>query len=269
MCCVARSPATLAAFNIAGAPFRYFGARAVLLFRAAAALFRPPGRGPLIVRQMQFVGVESLPIIVLVGLFSGGVAAESSLSALSLFRQEVAVGGFVGVSLAREIAPVFAGLMLSARTGAGMAAELGSMKVSEQVDALVALNVDPVQYLVVPRLVAGLVMAPVMTMVFNLTGLLGAYVVAVHLQHVDPGGVLNSFRSYTDPVDYVMGIIKALTFGGSFALLACYQGLNVRGGARDVGRATTVAVVEGAVSILVLDYFLTDLLLVIFPPQRY
>jgi phospholipid/cholesterol/gamma-HCH transport system permease protein len=248
-------------------PLTYAGARATLLWRAARSVFRPPPRGNLILRQMQFVGVASLPIVLIVGLFSGGVAAESTLAALAAFRQENNVGGLVGVSLARELAPVFTALMLSARAGAGIAAELGSMRISEQVDALVAFNVDPNQYLVMPRILASMVMTPVMTMVFNLVALWGAYLVAIDLKGVDPGAALASFRYYTDPLDYTQGLIKAAVFGVAFSLAACQQGLEVRGGARELGQATTKAVVEGAVSILVLDYFLTDLMLIWWPPM--
>lgn len=250
------------------APFLYLGQRALLFVRALASVFAPPPRGPFVLRQMQFVGVESLPIVLLVALFSGGVASESALAALALFRQEETVGGLVGVSLSREIAPVFTALMLSSRAGAGMAAEIGSMKLTEQLDALVSFGTDPVQYLVMPRLLAAFIMTPIMTMAFNVVGVAGAYFVAVHLQHADPGGVIASFKYYTDPLDYVIGGIKAMAFGLAFSLVACYQGLNVRGGAKELGRATTQAVVEGAVSILVLDYFLTDLLLVVWPPRQ-
>jgi phospholipid/cholesterol/gamma-HCH transport system permease protein len=248
------------------APFAYVGSRALFLLRSAE-VWRHRFHGSLLARQLQFVGFESIPIVALVGFFSGGVAAESSLAALKMFRQEATVGGIVGVSLARELAPVFTALMLSARAGAGMAAEIGSMRITEQIDALVSFGAEPTQHLVMPRVVAGMLMTPVMTMVFNVVGLVGAYLVAVHLRHVDPGGVLHSFRFYTDPLDYLEGAVKATAFGIAFTLLACYQGFNVRGGARELGRATTNAVVEGAVAILVLDYFLTDLMLVIWPPR--
>jgi phospholipid/cholesterol/gamma-HCH transport system permease protein len=247
-------------------PFAWLGSRGTLLSQAVSGAFGRPWRGRLVVREMQFVGVASLPLIIMVGLFSGGVAAESTLAALKAFRQETNVGGLVGVSLAMELAPVFTGLMLAARVGAGMAAELGSMRISEQVDALVTFNIDPVQYLVTPRILASLVMTPIMTMVFNIVGLSGAYFVAIKLNHLDPGLVMESFHFYTDPTDYLQGAIKAVVFGLSFSVLACHEGLGVRGGAREVGAATTKAVVAGAASILVLDYFLTDALLVIFPP---
>src|SRR4029077_14286234 len=144
--------------RLATAPLAYFGERALLLLRAAASVFDRPFRVGLILRQMLSVGVESLRIVMLVGLFSGAVAAESSISALSLFRQEAVVGGHVGVSLARELSPVFAALMLSPRAGSGMAAELGSMRLTEQIEALVSFGVNPVQYLALPRIVAGAIM---------------------------------------------------------------------------------------------------------------
>ncbi len=248
------------------APFTYVGTRSLFLLRAAE-VWRHRFHGGLLARQLQFVGFESIPIVVLVGFFSGGVAAESSLAALKMFRQEVSVGGIVGVSLARELAPVFTALMLSARAGAGMAAEIGSMRITEQIDALLSFGAEPTQHLIMPRVLAGMLMTPIMTMVFNVVGLFGAYLVAVHLRQVDPGGVLHTFRFYTDPLDYLEGAIKAVAFGIAFTLVACYQGFNVRGGARELGRATTNAVVEGAVAILVLDYFLTDVMLVIWPPR--
>ncbi len=248
------------------APFAYIGTRAIFLLRAAE-VWRHRFHGSLLARQLQFVGFESIPIVALVGFFSGGVAAESSLAALKMFRPEVTVGGIGGVSLAREVAPVFTAPMLWARAGAGMAAEIGSMRITEQIDALVSFGAEPTQHLVMPRVLAGMLMTPVMTMVFNAVGLVGAYLVAVHLRHVDPGGVLHSFRFYTDPLDYLEGAVKATAVGIADTLVACYQGFNVRGGARELGRATTNAVVEGAVAILVLDYFLTDLMLVIWPPR--
>lgn len=248
------------------APFAYVGARSLFLLRAAE-VWRHRFHGTLLARQLQFVGFESIPIVALVGFFSGGVAAESSIAALKMFRQEATVGGIVGVSLARELAPVFTALMLSARAGAGMAAEIGSMRITEQIDALVSFGAEPTQHLIMPRVLAGMLMTPIMTMVFNLVGLFGAYLVSIHLRHIDPGAVLNSFRYYTDPLDYLEGAIKAVAFGIAFTLVASYQGFNVRGGARELGRATTNAVVEGAVAILVLDYFLTDLMLVIWPPR--
>lgn len=247
--------------------FGYFGDHASLGFQAVAWLFRRPFRLRLFLQQMEFVGVGSLPIIMLVGFFSGAVSAQQTIRALATFRQERFVGATVGVSLALELAPVFTALMITARAGSGMATELGSMRITEQIDALTTFAVNPVQYLIAPRIVAGILMLPVMTMVFNVVGLLGAYIYSIYLMQVDLGAFLEFFRYWTDPTDYLQGAIKAAVFGGALSLCACFQGFNVRGGAKEVGLATTRAVVAGSVSVLVLDYFLSDILAVFFPLQ--
>jgi phospholipid/cholesterol/gamma-HCH transport system permease protein len=242
-----------------------FGEHIILLGQAFAWLFRRPFRPKLFLEQMEFVGVGSLPIILLVGMFSGAVAALQGVYALQMFQQERWVGLAVGISLAREFAPVFSALMITARAGSGMATELGSMRVSEQIDALTTFAVNPIQYLVTPRIVAALVMVPVMTMAFNVTGLFGGYFIAVVLYNVDFGQAAGLYRFWIDPTDYLMGIIKAAVFGLTLALCACYQGFFVRGGAKEVGMATTRAVVTASVSILILDYFLLQILTIIWP----
>jgi phospholipid/cholesterol/gamma-HCH transport system permease protein len=193
------------------------------------------------------------------------VTALQAILALSLFQQQRYVGFGVGISLARELAPVFTALMIKARAGSGMATELASMKITEQVDALTTFAVNPVQYLVTPRLVASALMLPVMTMVFNVLGLIGCYVVAIVSYQIDFGQVLALFRHGIDPIDFVQGLIKAFFFGVTMATCSCYQGLNVRGGAKEVGLATTRAVVSTSVTVLVLDYFLITIMNVIFP----
>jgi phospholipid/cholesterol/gamma-HCH transport system permease protein len=247
--------------------FGYFGEHARMLANATVWLFRPPFRLRLYLEQMEFIGVGSLPIILLVGFFSGAVSAQQTIRALEIFRQERFVGATVGLSLALELAPVFTALMITARAGSGMATELGSMRITEQIDALTTFAVNPVQYLVTPRIVASVVMMPVMTMVFNVVGLLGAYLFSVQIKQVDVGAFFEYFRYWTDPSDYLQGALKAAMFGVSLSLAACYEGFNVRGGAKEVGRATTNAVVAGSVSVLVLDYFLSDMLASLFPYQ--
>jgi phospholipid/cholesterol/gamma-HCH transport system permease protein len=242
-----------------------FGEHVLLLSRAVAWLFRKPFRARLFFDQMEFVGVGSLPIIMLVGFFTGAVTAVQGILALSLFEQQRYVGFGVGISLARELAPVFTALMITARAGSGMATELASMRITEQVDALTTFAVNPVQYLVTPRLVASCLMLPVMNMVFNMVGLIGVYVVAIWSYQIDLGQVLALFRQGVDPIDYVEGIIKAFFFGLTMATCACYQGLNVRGGAKEVGLATTRAVVSTSVTVLVLDYFLIQVMNILFP----
>jgi len=243
----------------------YFGDRAIMLGHALAALFRRPFRLRLFLDQMEFVGVGSLPIIMLVGFFSGAVSAQQAINAPRIFNQERFVGATVGISLAQELAPVFTGLMITARVGSGMATELGSMRITEQIDALSTFAVDPIQYLITPRVVATTLIMPVMGMVFNIVGLLGAYLFSIYFEHVDLGQFMEQFTYWTDPKDYVIGACKALVFGVTLSVAACYQGFNVRGGAKEVGLATTRAVVAGSVSILVSDYFLIDAFHILWP----
>jgi len=244
-----------------------FGQHMILLGRAFTWLVRRPFRLRLYLEQMEFIGVGSMPIIMLVGFFTGAVTALQAITALAMFDQQRWVGYGVGVSLARELAPVFTALMITARAGSAMATELGSMRITEQIDALTTFAVNPVHYLVTPRLVASILMLPVMTMVFNVVGLLGAYIISILVYQIDFGQVLELFRHWVDPLDYVQGLIKSVIFGVAMALAACYQGFNVRGGAKEVGRATTAAVVASSVSVLILDYFLIEIMRVIWPPQ--
>jgi phospholipid/cholesterol/gamma-HCH transport system permease protein len=253
-------------------PFTSFatavGDHLILLGQAFVWLVRPPFRARLLFDQMEFVGVGSLPIVTLVGFFTGAVTAFQAVLALAIFQQQRWVGFGVGISLAWELAPVFTALMITARAGSAMATELGSMRVTEQIDALTTFAVSPVQYLVTPRVLASLIMLPVMTMVFNVIGLFGCYAVAIIWKGVDYGQALELYRYRVDPLDYVRGIIKALAFGLTMATTACYQGFNVRGGAKEVGRATTRAVVYSSVCILVLDFFILVILNDIWPVQE-
>ncbi len=245
--------------------FGYFGEHSMLLFQSFMWLFRRPFRLRLFLEQMQFVGVGSLPIIMLVGLFSGAVAAQQAINALAIFNQERFVGATVGLSLAQELAPVFTALMITARAGSGMATELGSMRITEQIDALNTFAVNPVQYLITPRIVATIIMMPVMTMVFNIVGLGGAYFYSIVIKQIDLGEFIEYFTFWTDPKDYIIGGTKAAVFGIALSLASCFQGFNARGGAKEVGLATTRAVVSGSVSVLVLDFFLIDIFHMLWP----
>jgi phospholipid/cholesterol/gamma-HCH transport system permease protein len=265
----APSPSVRVSLAWLGVPLRsffgFFGDHAILLGQALAGIVRPPFRLRLYLEQMHFVGVGSLPIIMLVAFFSGMVSAQQTVRALELFRQERYVGGAVGLSLALELAPVFTALMITARAGSGMATELGSMRITEQIDALTTFAVNPIQYLVTPRVVAAFFMLPVMTMVFNVVGMLGAFLYSVVVKSIDLGAFMEYYRYWTDPSDYFQGCVKSSIFGVALAIAACYEGFNVRGGAKEVGLATTSAVVSGSVSVLVLDYFLSDMLATFFP----
>jgi phospholipid/cholesterol/gamma-HCH transport system permease protein len=243
----------------------YFGEHALLLGQALRGLAYKPFRLRLFLEQMNFIGVGSLGIVGLVGFFSGAVSAQQAITALRIFQQERFVGATVGISLAQELAPVFTGLMITARAGSGMATELGSMRITEQIDALTTFAVNPVQYLVTPRIIATTLMMPIMAMVFNVVGLIGAYLFSIYLENIDLGQFIEQFRYWTDPKDYIIGCTKAAVFGVTLSVAACYQGFNVRGGAKEVGLATTRAVVAGSVSILVSDYFLIDAFHILWP----
>lgn len=227
--------------------------------------FQRPFRWEVFFRQLEFIGVKSFPIIALTGAFTGMVFALQTGYAFRQFNAEVFVGSTVGLALTREIGPVFTALMIAARAGSAMSAEIGTMKVTEQVDALSAMAVNPVHFLVVPRVIASTLMAPLLAGVFSYIGIAGAYFVAVHLLHIEPVTFQQKLVYYVDPDDVIGGLVKASIFGFVLALISCHRGYRTEGGAEGVGRATTQAVVISSVVILILDYFLTSWILEIFP----
>jgi phospholipid/cholesterol/gamma-HCH transport system permease protein len=239
------------------------GEHIILLFKSGFWLFRGPFRMRLFAESAEFVGIGSLPIIILVGGFTGAVTALQAVTAFALLQSEAYSGMAVGLSLAVELAPVLTALMLAGRAGSGIATELGTMRITEQIDALETMAVSPIQYLVTPRVLAGILMTPILTMIFFMIGMVGAYVVAVILMHVDGGQFIENFKWFVDPVDIEQGLIKSVIFGMVVTLIGSYQGYNASGGGKGVGQATTRAVVVGSVAILVLDYFLSDVLYVI------
>ncbi|OGQ05419.1 MAG: hypothetical protein A2W61_07610 [Deltaproteobacteria bacterium RIFCSPLOWO2_01_44_7] len=226
--------------------------------------FRPPFRPKNFFKQMEFIGVQSIPIILLTGLFTGMVFALQTGKTFSLFKMQNLVGATVGLALTREIAPVFAALMVTARACSAMAAEIGTMKVTEQIDALHTMAIDPIQYLVTPRVLGCIVMVPLLTMLFNFIGVIGAYIVGTTLLNIPSGPFLHHLYWYVDPQDVNGGLIKAAFFGFFIAAISCYKGFATEGGAEGVGRATTGAVVASSVTVLVVDYFLTTWILEYF-----
>jgi phospholipid/cholesterol/gamma-HCH transport system permease protein len=236
------------------------GSTAQLLFNAAFWAIRPPFRFRLFFEAMEFVGVQSLFLVGLTGLFIGMVFGIQLVDGFRDFGAENQTGAVVGMALARELSPVFTALMVSSRAGSAMSTELGSMRVSDQVDALTTMAVNPVQYLVVPRVVAGFLMLPVLTMIFNMVGILGAWLVCVQLLELDHGIFVDKVRWFVDVRDLMQGMIKAGAFGLTVSLIACKQGFYATGGAAGVGQATTRAVVQSAVSILALDYLITSII---------
>ncbi|MDC0749610.1 MlaE family ABC transporter permease [Polyangium mundeleinium] len=241
--------------------FENIGTTVSLTFQTVAWLFRPPFRASQMLAAMDYIGVQSVFLVGLTGLFSGMVVALQSVAALKQFSAEANVGGIVAVSLMREVSPVFSALMITARAGSAMAAELGNMRVTEQIDAITTMGVSPVQYLLSPRLLAGVTMGPLMCMLYSTIGMIGCYIVAVAWLGGDWGFFLRSVHDFARPRDLFMGLVKGAIFGFLIASIACRHGFFASGGARGVGMATTRAVVESCVAILVANYILTQVML--------
>ncbi len=222
--------------------------------------FKGPFRFRLLLNQLADIGYGALFIVVLTGLFTGLVIGLQSLVAFARFSAESLVGPATLIALARELGPVFTGLMVSGRSGSGMATELGTMRVTEQIDALDSLAVNPIQYLVVPRTIASMVMMPVLVSIFTGMGFLGAYFIVVIRSGTDPGIFFEQSFGMTDPPDFIEGYIKAVFFGFLISTFSCFRGFFARGGARGVGQAATDAVVFSSVAVFIASYFITELL---------
>jgi phospholipid/cholesterol/gamma-HCH transport system permease protein len=221
---------------------------------------RPPYDVPEWLRQMLRVGVNSIPVVFLTTLFTGAVLALQTYNGFARFNAESLVGSVVALSLMRELAPVLSALLVTGRVGSSMAAEIGSMRVTEQIDALEALATDPVQYLVVPRVFATVLMMPLLVVMGDVVGIYGGYFVAVKLLGSNPVAYYDSTFQYIDLMDLMSGLIKAAVFGLVLSVVACVKGYYTTGGAEGVGRSTTQAVVTASLSILFVDFFLTRLL---------
>ena len=235
--------------------------RMMLLFLESIIwTFRPPYRPFLIIKQMEFVGVKSTLVVIITGLFTGGVLALQTYYGFKMFSAESLVGATVGLSMTRELGPVLTSLMVTGRAGSAMAAEIGTMRVTEQIDALSVLAVNPVEYLFVPRVIAGVIMLPILTAISDFLGIIGGYFVGVILLGISSGAYINKLIQYVDLSDLYNGLIKAACFGLILTFVGCYKGYTTYGGAEGVGRATTQAVVMASAMILIADYFLTALM---------
>jgi phospholipid/cholesterol/gamma-HCH transport system permease protein len=231
------------------------------LFAGAAIshCVRPPFFPRLILRQMVDIGYYSLPVVGLTAIFTGMVLALQSYSGFSRFNAESAIATVVVLSITRELGPVLAGLMVAGRIGAAMAAEIGTMRVTEQIDALVTLSTDPMKYLVVPRLIAGVAMLPCLVLTADIIGVFGGYIIGVYKLGFNASTYLTSTWQYLEVLDVVSGLVKAAVFGFIITLMGCYHGYQSRGGAQGVGAATTNAVVAASIMILVTNYLITEL----------
>ena len=233
-----------------------------LSLRSIANLFRPPRYFSDTLLQADIIGVGSLPIVILTGFFTGAVLALQTSDTLQRFGSLSLIGQFVSLSMVRELGPVLTGLMVAGRNASGMASELGSMKVTEQIDAMRALGTDPTKKLVTPRVISSVVMLFFLSIISDLLGIFGGFIVAYGLLGLDANQYWNSAYQNLSYQDVQMGLIKPLLFGFVIATVGCYYGLSARGGTQGVGRATTQAVVAASVLILVVDFFITRLLMV-------
>ena len=244
--------ATLASFRVVGR-ITLFG------LDGLSHLARPPFYPRLFLRAFLDIGYYSLPVVALTAIFTGMVLALQSATGLSRFNAESAVANLVVLSITRELGPVLAGLMVAGRVGAAMAAELGTMRVTDQIDALTTLSTNPMKYLVAPRLLGGLLALPLLVLIADILGVLGGFVIAAVKLGYNARTYLANTVDFVRSDDVVSGLVKAAVFGLLVALMGCYHGYTSRGGAQGVGAATTNAVVSASVLILAFDYVLTEL----------
>jgi phospholipid/cholesterol/gamma-HCH transport system permease protein len=237
----------------------HIGRLTIFAGTAISHCVRPPLYPRLIGQQMIDIGYYSLPVVGLTAIFSGMVLALQSYTGFARFSAESAVANVVVLSITRELGPVLAGLMVAGRIGASMAAEIGTMRVTEQIDALTTLSTNPFKYLVVPRLLAGVLMLPLLVLVADIIGVFGGYLVGVYKLGFNPGVYINSTVDFLEPLDVISGLVKASVFGFIIALMGCYNGYYSKGGAQGVGAATTNAVVSASILILTSNYIITEM----------
>lgn len=235
------------------------GRLSLFTWQSVSAAFLPPYYGRQIGRMMVEIGYYSLPVVGLTAIFTGAVLALQSYSGFSRFSAESSIAIVVVLSITRELGPVLAGLMVAGRIGAAFAAEIGTMRVTEQIDALVTLSTNPFKYLVFPRLIAAAVMLPCLVLVADIIGVFGGYMVSVQKLGFAPGPYISSTWNFLEARDVISGLVKASVFGFIIALMGCYHGYHSKGGAQGVGAATTNAVVSSSILILLFNYFITEL----------
>lgn len=234
------------------------GQMQLFLLEGLGQAFLPPFRPRLLIQQVNFIGVKSSLIILLTASFTGMVLALQGYYTLRKYGSESALGTVVALTLLRELGPVLTALMVSGRAGSATAAEIGVMRITEQLDALDTMAINPIQFVVTPKLIAGLIAVPLLTAIFDVVGILGGYLIGVVLLGVGPGSYVSGMIESTKFVDVQMGFVKSLVFGLTIMLVACYKGYYTGRGAEGVGRATTQTVVLSAVLVLAWDYILTS-----------
>jgi phospholipid/cholesterol/gamma-HCH transport system permease protein len=236
------------------------GRLALFALATLARLYRPPFYPGLLLRQIMEVGYYSLPVVGLTAIFTGMVLALQTHTGFQRFGADSAVATVVVISMVRELGPVIGGLMVAGRVGAAIAAEIGTMRVTDQIDALTTLSTDPLAYLVLPRVLAGIITLPILVLIADIIGIFGGFIVATATLGYNPSSYLYATFRYLTVDDVTSGLIKASVFGFVVTLMGCYHGYHSRGGAQGVGAATTYAVVSGSIMILLTNFLLTSIL---------
>jgi phospholipid/cholesterol/gamma-HCH transport system permease protein len=242
--------------------FDVMGKFSIFVFNAIKYSILPRFYPSLILKQVIEIGFYSLPVIFMTAIFTGGVLALQTYAGASRFSAESTVPTVVVLSITRELGPVLAGLMVAGRVGAAMAAEIGTMRVTEQIEALKTLSANPFRYLIAPRIIASTIMLPVLVFICDIIGVMGGYLASVYSLGFSGGPYLNKTFQYLETEDVVSGLTKAAVFGFIIALMGCYHGYNSKGGAEGVGKATTNAVVTASILILIFNYLLTEIFFV-------
>jgi len=235
------------------------GRLALFALNGLSHLLRPPFYWRNFVASFVEFAFFSLPVVALTAIFSGMVIALQSFTGFSRFNAQSAIADIVVLSVVRELGPVLAGLMVAGRVGAAMAAEIGTMRVTDQIDALGTLSTNPMKYLVAPRLLAGILALPLLVIIADILGVMGGFIVSVLKLGFSPTAYIANTAAFMQPMDVVVGLAKAAVFGFLIALMGCYNGYNSRGGAQGVGASTTSAVVAASILILCFDYVLTEM----------
>ncbi|GAB4164385.1 MAG: ABC transporter permease [Rickettsiaceae bacterium] len=235
------------------------GIFAIFIAKTIFSLAKRPLYLGLIMRQLVIIGYYSLPVVAMTAFFSGAVLALQSYTSFSRFSAESSIATVVVLSITRELGPVLAGLMVAGRVGASIAAEIGTMRVTEQIDALYTLSTDPIKYLVVPRVIAAVITLPCLVLIGDIIGVMGGYLVSTHKLDFNSTRYIINTIEYLEPIDVISGLVKAAAFGFIIATISCYHGYYSGKGAKGVGSATTAAVVSSSIVILISNYLITEI----------
>ena len=236
------------------------GGITLLFIEAIFSLIKSPPKIKHILKYMEEIGVSAAPLIAITGFFTGGVLVVETYPSFHRFNAEYLIGALVSISLARELSPVLVSLLITARSGSSIAANIGTMRITEQIDALEVMAVDPIRYLITPRLIAALIMVPLLTLLSFTAGILGGYFVGTVLYDINPYLFVEKMKDFTELYDIVGGLYKSAAFSILIVMVSSYFGYIAKGGAEGVGKATTTAVVVSSVLTLIVDYFLTELI---------